>query len=340
MFALCIAFLRERATWCGRPGGTERHERCHGAETWNNNQALGESVLRKFFVVGSGIASIMLLLLAAASVQARDKQSAEVEVSRAATVYGTVWGQTLAQDGTGFYNEVFNEIAAIPDGAANYKLMPYRRARAQFLADKSACLYPSARAVLASGGHHGGDGLVETEAVFMAQEHLFTAAGVEPPRSLADLKGKTVAVPTGSVMFKLLAGTGARLISVNDETAKAQMLITGRVDIMSGMLPNEHLIFQSLDTRMASYDRDFTLIDAGVGVVCHDTEANRAFVEKVNRRIVELQASADFQGRLASAGIMETPYVGAADLNDIAPAAGSKLRFVHPGRRVPFSNIR
>ncbi len=296
--------------------------------------------MRKFFVVGSGIVSIVLLLLAATSVQARDKQSSEIEVSGTTTVYGTVWGQTLAQDGSGFYNDVFNELAAIPDGAANYKLMPYRRARAQFLADKSACLYPSARAVLASGGHHEREGLIETEAVFTAQEHLFTAAGVEPPRSLADLRGKTVAVPTGSVMMKLLAGSGAQLISVNDETAKAQMLITGRVDIMSGMLPNEHLIFQSLDTRMASYDRDFSLIEAGVAVVCHDTLANRAFIEKLNRRIGELQASASFQGRLAAAGIMETPYPGAADLNDIAPAAGTKLRFVHPGRRVPFSNIR
>lgn|GEM_PF-586322 len=296
--------------------------------------------MRKKFVVGSGIASIMLLLLAATGVQARDKQSSRLEASKAATVYGTVWGQTLAQDGTGFYNDVFNDIAALPDGVVSYKLMPYRRARAQFLADKSACLYPSARAVLASGGHHDGVGLIETEAVFMAQEHLFSAAGVEPPRALADLRGKTVAVPTGSVMMKLLAGTGARLISVNDETAKAQMLITGRVDIMSGMLPNEHLIFQSLDTRMASYDRDFTLIDAGVGVVCHDTAANRAFIDKLNDRILELQASAAFQGRLAEAGISETPFTGAADLNDIAPAAGSKLRFVHPGRRVPFSNIR
>jgi ABC-type amino acid transport substrate-binding protein len=296
-------------------------------------------VLRKFFVVGSGIVSIVLLLLAATGIQAADRQFPDLETSKA-TVYGTVWGQTLAQDGTGFYNDIFNDLAALPEKAVDYKLMPYRRARAQFLADKSACLYPSARAVLLSGGHDVGLDLIETDAVFMAQEHLFAAAGVTPPKSLADLDGKTVAVPTGSVMLKLLAGTGAQLISVNDETAKAQMLITGRVDMMSGMLPNEHLIFQSLDTRMASYDRNFLLIDAGVGVVCHNTAANQAFIRQVNDRITELQASAAFQDRLAAAGVAETPYAGAADLNDIVPAAGSKLRFVHPGRRVPFSNIR
>jgi len=322
------------------PGGMDSRDRCHGAETWISNQALGERVLRKFFVVASGIVSIAFLLLAATSVQANDNPFDNLETPEPAVVFGTVWGQTLAQDGTGFYNDVFRDLVSAGDGAVDYKLMPYRRARSQFLVGQTACLYPSARSVLTTGGHDSGQKLIETNALFTAAEHLFAPAGTAPPASLADLKGKTVAVPTGSIMTRLLKDAGARLISVHDETAKAQMLITGRVDMMSGMLPNEHLIFKSLDTRMASYDRDFSLIEAGVAIVCHDTSANRAFIAQLNERIDMLQADAAFQDLLASAGLKQAPYAGAADLNNIAPAAGAKLRFAHPGRRVPFSNIR
>ncbi|NVJ71264.1 MAG: transporter substrate-binding domain-containing protein [Alphaproteobacteria bacterium] len=270
---------------------------------------------------------------------ARDTSSPDRLYGRQPVVYGTVWGHTLEQDGSGFYNELFSALTSEGlNGQVDYKPMPYRRARTQFKASRSACLYPSALSVLKAGGDDQ-PGLLESQSLFQAQEHIFTRPDSQPPRSLADLRGKTVAIPTGSIMAKILKGSGARLITVHDETAKAQMLMTGRVDMMAGMLPNEHLIFASLGTHMAAYDEDFTLLEAGIGVVCHDTPENRSFIRTLDDRIKSLQQTSAFREKLSEAGIMETSGIEAS-LNGITPAAGPRLRFVHPGRRSPFSNIR
>ncbi|PWG74326.1 hypothetical protein DF186_18480 [Enterococcus hirae] len=63
-------------------------------------------------------------------------------------------------------------------------------------------------------------------------------------------------------------------------------------------------------------------------------------VARLNAKIAVLQAQTAFRQKLAEAGIYEDRSLTAADLNDIRPASGHKLRFVHPGRRLPFSNIR
>lgn len=264
------------------------------------------------------------------------------ELPGSQVILGTVWGQTLAQDGSGFYNDLMAEIlsGSVASGDATaYRLMPYRRATASFRANRQTCLFPSAKAVLeAAGGAKGA--YIETDPIFSAQEHLFARSGEQPPRSLDDLAGKTIAVPNGSIMLNLLKNAGARLITVHDETDKAQMLITGRVDMMSGMLPNEHLVAKALDAKMPSYDRDFPLVDAGVAIVCHDTPAGHALIKRLNSSIAALQATDAFRQKMAAAGVFETEVLTAASLNDLSPASGHKLRFVHPGRRLPFSNIR
>ncbi|NVJ97088.1 MAG: transporter substrate-binding domain-containing protein [Alphaproteobacteria bacterium] len=267
------------------------------------------------------------------------EQVSEIDSSEKTAILGTVWGHTLAQDGTGFYNELMAAMLAHDGADTEYKLQPYRRATTAFKNDQNTCLFPSARSVLSAAGGYD-EAYVESDPLFLAQEYLFARNGHTPPSSLEDLKGKTVAVPHGSILFKLLAGAGAELISVHNETDKAQMLLSGRVDLMSGMLPNEHIIASELGTSMPSYDRTFPLLDAGVSVVCHDNAAGRDLIKRLNVVIAHLQADKSFRETLASAGVVESHALSAADLNSLAPAAGQKLRFVHPGRRLPFSNIR
>lgn len=304
-------------------------------------------VFSRKFVGGSGVFFTGLLSLVSGVLLGATAWAAGTPDNAAthATVYGTVWGQTLAQDGSGFYNDIATDMFEDGEGAVDYRLMPYRRARSRFLNSQSACLYPSARSILDAGGHTRADqSILESEPLFAASVHLFAGAGEQVPSSLKDLAGRTVAVPSGSVALRLLKGTGAKLIAANDEADKAQMLLTGRVELMSGMLPNEHIVFSHMGARLPAYDRDFALLDAGVSVVCHDTPANRAFIERLNARVAVLHQDRLFQAKLAAAGLMEAPLADAADaaaLNAIAPAAGGRtVRFVHPGRRLPINSNR
>lgn len=264
-------------------------------------------------------------------------------------ILGTAWGYTLAGDGSGFYNDIAQDFLApvIEIGvAAGYQPMPYRRARARFLDSAAACLYPTAIRVLRAGGHiASADSFIESDPLFTAREYLFAQGGVAPPASLSEIDGKTVAVPSGSVMFALLKDTGAQLIPVHDETDKAQMLLTGRVDLMTGMLPNETMVFSNLKARAPSFDRQLPLIEAPVSVVCHNTVEGRAVIKAVNEQVTRLSADNRFQRQLARAGVFD----GAAErgapptaemLNALVPAAGgAKPVAPHPGRRMRHAPI-
>ncbi|WP_162139628.1 transporter substrate-binding domain-containing protein [Kordiimonas gwangyangensis] len=304
-------------------------------------------MLRKIFAVGSGVTALLFLGLAFMEAKAETPQAAPESVSEAApgaarehdrvTIFGTVWGMTLAQDGSGFYNELAADLLDGMESTAHYQLMPYRRAKARFLDSESSCIYPSAIGVLTAGEHvQDASTLVETNPLFRARTHIFARRGEHAPSNLADLKGRTIAVPSGSVMQMVLADTGADVISVFDETDKARMLLTARVDYITAMLPDAVLVFDALSEPLPAFDNELVFLESNIGFVCHRSPATEAFVEALNSRAKTLAANRDYQVRLEDAGIWHVPARpghGAIDehnLNDIAPAAGGSVARAHP----------
>lgn len=294
------------------------------------------NLLRKLFVAGSGVTALLFLYLTYHEAQATEEGAAQARAAayhqirssdpsgeRKKTVFATVWGQTLAQDGTGFYNELADTLLRRERAGVSYQLMPYKRAKARFLDRGGSCLYPSAINVLEAGGHiENRDEYVETVPLFTTKTHLFSRAGEAPPRAMGELYGKTVAVPSGSVMLNVLKGSGAKLISVHDEADKAQMLLTGRVDYMTAMLPDAVLVFGSLGKPLPEFDAAMPFLEAGVSLVCHRTRENVAFIESLNLRIGELNADPSYRAKLFEAGIWQEEAF-ASEMNAVMPAAGA-----------------
>lgn len=259
------------------------------------------------------------------------------------TIFATVWGLTLAQDGSGFYNELAVDLLAgmerPGDATVSYQLMPYRRAKSRFVSGNGSCIYPSATGVLVSGGQIADASLlVESLPLFRARTHLFARRGETAPKSLDDLKGKTVAVPSGSVMQVLLKDTGADIISVFDETDKARMLLTSRVDYITAMLPDAVLVFDRLGEPLPAFDNDLTFLESNIGFVCHRTAAAEAFVARLNARIKALAHDRAYQNRLEDAGIWHVPEGDEntpAGLNDIEPSAGADSAAGHVAEAHP-----
>lgn len=221
-------------------------------------------------------------------------------------VFATVWGQTLAQDGTGFYNELAGTLLQPAGADVSYQLMPYKRARARFLDHAGSCLYPSNIDVLMAGGHiDDRDDFVATAPLFTARTHVFSRGGEAPPRTMADLSGKTVAVPSGSVMQQLLKGSGATILSVHDEVDKAHMLLSGRVDYMTAMLPDAVLVFAAMGKPLPEFDPGMPFLEAGISLVCHRSEDNMAFVNALDARIGDMNADPSYRARLFDAGIWQ-----------------------------------
>ncbi|MFC4347162.1 hypothetical protein ACFO5Q_04835 [Kordiimonas lipolytica] len=217
-------------------------------------------------------------------------------------IYGTSWGMTLALDGSGFYNEVLGTVLDAMDSPKAYQPLPYKRAKVSFQDIAGSCLYPSDIGHLVTGKEiEGPDGFIQTVPLIWVESHIFSRYGEAPLASLEALEGRKIAYPNGSALPTVLEGYGASFLPTTTETAKARMLIAGRVDHMSGSLPDNIFVFKSLGRPLPPYNPDLALIRVGVSVVCHDTPENRAFVGAFD----------GVTARLVGSGVMADVFAGA-----------------------------
>lgn len=227
-------------------------------------------------------------------------------------VYATDWGLTLKADGTGFYNDLAQLLFSPEIGAVDYEILPYRRAKRHFFDEAGACFYPSSIEYLtATGDMESAPDFIESGSMLRNRIHLFAAPGKPAPRSKEDVNGKRVAYAMGSKIPYALPDTTALFIAVADEVDKAEMLLTGRVDIISAALPDVKFVFESLGADMAPYDPDFVIAGSGIGVVCHNTPENAFFLTQLNRRRATLVRSGKFSQFLEERGLPASDYLSA-----------------------------
>ncbi|WP_417451934.1 hypothetical protein [Kordiimonas sp.] len=203
-------------------------------------------------------------------------------------VFGTSWGMTLALDGTGFYNELIGHVLPLvtDEAAANgraYVPLPYKRAKMQFEILENSCIYPATIEHLRRGQDiDNRQEYIETSPMLVVESHIFSRPGMPPLTSMDALANRTVAYPNGSSLPVVLKDYNIRFVPTTDENTKARMLIAGRVDHMSGSLPDNIFVFQALGHPLPPYNPDLSLLKVGVGIVCHRNGKNEAFVAAVN----------------------------------------------------------
>lgn len=229
-------------------------------------------------------------------------------------IYATDWGLTLKADGTGFYNDLAQLLFSPEIGSVDYEILPYRRAKRHFFEEAGACFYPSSLEYLATTGdmEHARD-FIESGSILRNRIHLFSAPGKPAPRNREDVNGKRVAYAMGSKIPYALPDTTALFIAVADEVGKAEMLLTGRVDIISAALPDVKFVFDSLGVEMAPYDPDFVIAGAGIGVVCHNTPENVFFLAQLERRMTQLKQTGRLHKFLSDSGLDPDDYLSEGD---------------------------
>lgn len=229
-------------------------------------------------------------------------------------IYATDWGLTLKGDGSGFYNELARFVLTGVSDEPAYTILPYRRAKSIFLRGGGACLYPSNIQLLLDGGEiESTTGFIQSHAFLRVKVFLFSRPGTMPPASIRDVDHKSVAYAMGSRVPYFLKEANADYIAVADEVAKAQMLISGRVDLMSAAMPDAKFVFDKLGAPLAPHDTNYMLNDTAVRITCHDTAATRAFIDRLNTRIDALIVSGELQAFMESHGLNGAVYTPAAE---------------------------
>ena len=219
-------------------------------------------------------------------------------------ILGTDWGLTLKSDGTGFYNDLARLVLPPSLGKIDYEILPYKRAKRAFLANKTRCFYPNNLGyLLSSGTLRGRDAFIGSKSVLAVQSRVFSMHGARPPAGPGDLKGQRVAYALGSDVAIQLKGTGAYLVAVSDEVGKARMLLEGRTDLLVAVLPDAKFVFDSLGTNLPPYDPAFALTATEIGVVCHATEENKTFIKAFDLHLEGLVSSGELRAFLVSHGL-------------------------------------
>ena len=225
------------------------------------------------------VSTVVALALASALSPHAPASSQEPENA----IFGNGWGMTLALDGTGFYNDVLHRVLDMSKTDKPYQPLPYKRAKTEFAKNVESCLYPARIEHLLRGQEiENAQDYVETVPLVFVESHFFSRPGTAPLTALSELDGKMVAYPNGSALPTVFEEYGAIFVPTTDETTKARMLLAGRVDHMSGSLPDNIFVFKSLGEELPPYNPELALIRIGVGVVCHKTLENEAFVNTVN----------------------------------------------------------
>jgi ABC-type amino acid transport substrate-binding protein len=253
-------------------------------------------------------ASILLALLPTkiAGLSAASVQSPEDDIQ----IYGTSWGPTLAMDGTGIYNDFARSVFDKAGVYSSYKIGPYNRSKQTFLREESGCLYPSSISVLKAGDEMADDDdFIETTSFLLVKSYLFAARGQRQYDGEMSLKGKWVGYPVGSALPMLMQDSGASFLAINDEEDKAKLLITGRIDYMSGTLPDTAFVFKSLDQPLPTMDRRHLLFSSGVGVVCHRSEASEQLINRLNEAFLHQYQAGDLQKYLKNADLDPENYL-------------------------------
>ncbi|WCL55075.1 substrate-binding periplasmic protein [Gimibacter soli] len=212
-------------------------------------------------------------------------------------LYATGWGLTLKADGTGFYNELMKFVLSEAGFGPDYRVMPYNRAVGSLKGDEDGCLYPAYTPIMRPNGldEQLEISLEASEPLLRVVTHLFSQPGRAPLARLEDLQGKLIGHPMGSRIAEVLAPYGARYMASLDETAKAKLLLTGRVDYISASLPDAAFVFQALGEELPPYNPDLMLVSATIGVVCRPSMQGRAFIAAISAALLRLREN----GRLA-----------------------------------------
>lgn len=241
-------------------------------------------------------------------------QPAPGEANDAGKIYATAWGMTLAEDGTGFYNDLARLVLDDISDKPRYDLIPYRRANRIFAQDENSCHYPSTLNYMAATGIvDDTTDLVESYFMLRSVAHIFSRYDAEPVTEKSGVAGKVVAYPMGAEVPRLLDGFGASFIPVNAEKSKAELLISGRVELMIAYMPDALFVFRELDKPLPPYDPNFTINDDNIAIVCHRTPGNEALISRINDRIMSLRESGALATFLSDNGIDPAYYLGSLE---------------------------
>lgn len=217
----------------------------------------------------------------------------------AAVIFAPEMNETLKAKEDAFFNALWREFMA--PAAPRLTVVPHMRTTHLFHGSDGSCRYPASEKI---GQYKDGalsfddKPLIWSKPFFTMTVRILARQGLKPPSAPIDLVGRSIVVPSGYMFPPAFDGKAATVLQVAAEQKRANMLVSGRVDLMVSSMPTAGFVMRRLSGTGANFNVDLSLDDLPLYFVCHDTPANHALIERFNTGYL----------RASWAGMIDTLY--------------------------------
>ncbi|AWL12639.1 hypothetical protein HMF8227_02181 [Saliniradius amylolyticus] len=221
-------------------------------------------------------------------------EKAQASVTVSAPILPGVLDRAHGEPGP--YNILLNRIISTSEQRVEVLFSPSSRASKYFLEGQAQCLLPASHQHLPDA-----DASVVSEPFNKANIYIFSAEGAQGYKTLSELAGLRVSMRRGYLLNKagVAIPDSVYFVRVNSIEQSIGLMDHRRIDAFIAYTPDAFAVFKQSGRTEFVYHPGTPLTQQSEHVVCHDTPANRKFIEDVNQVIQQVLAEKQFAKALA-----------------------------------------
>ncbi|MFC3051607.1 hypothetical protein [Kordiimonas pumila] len=204
--------------------------------------------------------------------------------TRIVQVFAPEVSEALKQDGTGFYNDIW-QLALSGFDRPTLTIVPHRRSNFMFINTEGSCRFPAV-----SHFKKIKDEKAIASAPFIKMiVRAYTKPGIKAPHSPTDFISKKIVISPHYVLPVPYQDVSASTMVIMSERQRATMLLSGRVDIMISSMPVSEFVFRSFGVKEPLYDNKLVIGEYNLSLVCHRTPVNEELIKRFNMQLEMIQ---------------------------------------------------
>ena len=180
--------------------------------------------------------------------------------------------------GKGEYNEYLNSLAGV-----DIVYFPAGRAVRTLFKKEVECIFPASTQTMEPTIP-----LIQSKAITEVEAYLFS---LTPYRETSEFEGKNIGIRREMSYGRIRQRLKANYVDLLTEKAKAQFLLSGRVDGIISYKKDLEVVFEQLGKTLPFYLASRPVYIAKDAFVCVDTPKTRAFIQGIDGSPVPLTLS-------------------------------------------------
>jgi len=195
----------------------------------------------------------------------------------------------LTEKRDGVYQKILYRALDRLDVTVSEQFYPYKRAMMEFEQRDADCIYSFTEVLERRLGE---DAVIASFPLGKFTYYLFTPQDADPVSSLSELKGETLGAVIGHETYLdgILEGQEVNVIWSKSDAQNLGMLEHQRFGAMIAAVPDIRPFLDKL-----SYDPQTPLLESYDRLTCHNTEANRQFLDNLSAGMKRLKRAGVYE---------------------------------------------